>query len=204
MLARRLRRPRLGDRQREPSGCSTRSASATRLAGKGCPIRGHPGQRRAGAGRARFRARRGRWRARHDVREPRCCARPCSRRRARRRVSICGCRRARSSVERGAAGVTRDARSTAATVARAAADRARRGAIRRRARRRGITRRALELRSCRDRRRVPPRAAATRMSPTRSSIPTGPFAILPLLDDDDGHRSAIVWSVRRRRRRRGC
>ncbi|HWK37204.1 FAD-dependent monooxygenase [Sphingomonas sp.] len=26
--------------------------------------------------------------------------------------------------------------------------------------------------------------------------PDGPFAILPLLDDDDGHRSAIVWSVR--------
>ena len=27
--------------------------------------------------------------------------------------------------------------------------------------------------------------------------PTGPFAILPLTDDDAGHRSAIVWSVHR-------
>lgn len=27
--------------------------------------------------------------------------------------------------------------------------------------------------------------------------PEGPFAILPLVDDADGHRSAIVWSVRR-------
>ncbi len=26
--------------------------------------------------------------------------------------------------------------------------------------------------------------------------PTGPFALLPLVDDDQGHRSAIVWSVR--------
>src|SRR3546814_14869868 len=25
--------------------------------------------------------------------------------------------------------------------------------------------------------------------------PTGPFALLPLPDDDAGHRSAIVWSV---------
>jgi 2-octaprenyl-6-methoxyphenol hydroxylase len=25
--------------------------------------------------------------------------------------------------------------------------------------------------------------------------PTGPFALLPLIDDDNGHRSAIVWSV---------
>ncbi|ODP36089.1 FAD-dependent monooxygenase [Sphingomonas turrisvirgatae] len=28
--------------------------------------------------------------------------------------------------------------------------------------------------------------------------PQGPFAILPLVDDDQGHRSAIVWSVKRR------
>jgi 2-octaprenyl-6-methoxyphenol hydroxylase len=27
--------------------------------------------------------------------------------------------------------------------------------------------------------------------------PTGPFALLPMTDDDKGHRSAIVWSVRR-------
>ncbi|WP_301091569.1 UbiH/UbiF/VisC/COQ6 family ubiquinone biosynthesis hydroxylase [Sphingomonas sp.] len=26
--------------------------------------------------------------------------------------------------------------------------------------------------------------------------PTGPFALLPLVDDDDGHRCAIVWSVK--------
>ena len=25
--------------------------------------------------------------------------------------------------------------------------------------------------------------------------PAGPFALLPLVDDDDGHRCAIVWSV---------
>ena len=38
MLAPRLRRPRLGDRERDRAGCSTRSASARRLAGQGCPI----------------------------------------------------------------------------------------------------------------------------------------------------------------------
>jgi 2-octaprenyl-6-methoxyphenol hydroxylase len=27
--------------------------------------------------------------------------------------------------------------------------------------------------------------------------PTGPFALLPMTDDDAGHRSAIVWSVRK-------
>lgn len=27
--------------------------------------------------------------------------------------------------------------------------------------------------------------------------PSGPFALLPLLDDDQGHRSAIVWTVKR-------
>ncbi|MFM9500667.1 hypothetical protein ACKI1Q_44785, partial [Streptomyces galilaeus] len=28
--------------------------------------------------------------------------------------------------------------------------------------------------------------------------PAGPFAILPLLDDDGGHRSALVWTVAER------
>ena len=35
----------------------------------------------------------------------------------------------------------------------------------------------------------------TTMSPMRSSIRPGPFALLPMTDDDGGHRSAIVWSV---------
>ena len=30
--------------------------------------------------------------------------------------------------------------------------------------------------------------------------PSGPFALLPMTDDASGHRSAIVWSVPRRRR----
>ena len=30
---------------------------------------------------------------------------------------------------------------------------------------------------------------------SRSSYPSGPFALLPLPDDDIGHRSAIVWTV---------
>jgi hypothetical protein len=37
----------------------------------------------------------------------------------------------------------------------------------------------------------------TRMSPMRFSTPAGPFALLPMTDDSAGHRSAIVWSVRK-------